>query len=282
MKAKKEIVAFTIIITALVIAIGFTMVSVLGNKTKEIKVAKELVGKLQKMDIIDTEFNIDEIEFKSVAKVVNKNSKTQYTVVVENIGIDLDSKYVVTGFSHKSKDGKSYKSIIEESEAIKIAEKYVDEITNEKFTFKEVRAPKEGEENNNIYTIAFYKYYKDYPYYDNEIVVNINKLSGKLENYTNPNIDMNEHNSSKEINSKEAKNIAIEHFNKLNVEVEVIEEPLLAFVFGTNEEFELCYVINLETLNSENESDKYKLFINSESGLIINRTNDLIDSSRSN
>ena len=231
---------------SLLIAIGFTIVSTFGNKSKEVKVAKKFVEKLQRMDIIDTKLNVDEIEFKSMAKVTNKNSKTQYTVIAENLGIDLDSKYVVTGFSEKVKEYKSPYSSIDKDNAKIIAEEYVRKISNEKFKFKEVREVKEGEEKSNTYTIAFYKYVKDYPCYDNEIVVNINKTSGKLESYTNQSINEVKHNIKKNINLEEAKNISIEHFNKLNIKSEIVEEPLLVVTLRVDGEFELSYVVYLK------------------------------------
>lgn len=282
MKAKKEFVAFTVIIIALVVAIGFTVLSILGSKSKEINVAKELVTKLQKMDVIDTELDVEEIEFNSVAKVASKNSKNQYTVVAENIGIDLDSEYNVTGFSNKLKEKKYSDVFINESEAVRLSEKYVDEIANEIFGFKEVKSIKEGEENTETYAIAFYKYYKGYPYYDNEIVVNINKASGKLEGYTNQSIDVVKHNYGKDIDLEEAKSSAIEYFNKLNIKAEIVGEPILAFTLGISGEFELSYVVDLTTIDSDRETDKYKLVINAESGEVVSRTNDLIDASRSN
>ena len=282
MKGKKKIIVFTLLTMSLLIAIGFTIVSLLGNKSKEVKVAKKFVEKLQRMDIIDTKLNIDEIEFKSMDKVINKNSKTQYTVVAENLGIDLDSKYVVTGFSEKIKENKSLDSIIDKDNAKIIAEEYVGEITNEKFEFKELREVKDGEEKSNTYTIAFYKYVKDYPCYDNEIVVNINKTSGKLESYTNQSINEVKHNIKKNINLEEAKNISIEYFSKLNVKAEIGKEPLLAVTLRVDGEFELSYVVELKITSNDGKIELYKLFINAESGDVVNRTKDLIQDSTSN
>lgn len=45
---------------------------------------------------------------------------------------------------------------------------------------------------------------------------------------------------------------------------------MLAFILGSDDEFHLSYVINVEATNSENKKDKYELFINSESGEIMN------------
>lgn len=283
MKTKKESIAFLLLIIALVIAIGFIIVSILGNKSKEVKVAKEFVTKLQKMDIIDTEININEVEFKSVGRVSNKNSIVQYTVVAENIGIDLDSEYVVTGFSQKLKESRISNSNMDKNKAKVIAEEYLDKITDENFNFKEIRESKEDEKNSNTYTIAFYKYFKDYPYYDNEIVVNINKNTGKLESYMNQSISEAKHNINKNKNIKvdEVKSIALDHFNKLNIESEIIDEPLLAFILSSNGEFELSYVVDMNIINANKKEEKYKLFINAESGEVINRTKEQIEVSSS-
>lgn len=281
MKAKKKVIAFTVLTIVLLIAIGLAVVSNLGNKLKEVKVAKEFVTNLQKKGIIDTKLNLDEIEFKSMSKLVNKSSKTQYTVIGENIGIDLDSKYEVTGFSQKSKID-NIKDSIDENTAKEISEKYINEITNEKFTFKEMREAKESEGNSNVYTVVFYKYFDNYPYYDNEIVVNINKNSGKLESYTNQRIDDINHNLNKSIDLDRAKKNAVDYFTRLNQKSEIVDEPLLALILGIDGEFELSYVVNVKTTSADNKEDKYKLFINAESGDVVNRTADLIESSTSN
>ena len=281
MKAKKKVIAFIVLVIVLLIAISFAIVSNLGNKSKEVKVAKEFVASLQKKGIIDIKLNLGEIEFKSMSKLLNRSSKTQYTVIAENIGVDLDGKYGVTGFFQKSKVD-NIKDSIDENTAREISEKYINEITNEKFTFKEIREVKESEGNSNIYTIAFYKYFKDYPYYDNEIVVNINKSSGKLESYTNQSIDDINHNLNKSIDLDRAKKNAVDYFTRLNQKPEIVDEPLLAFILGIDGEFELSYVVNVKTTSADNKEDKYKLFINAESGEVINRTADLIESSTSN
>lgn len=287
MKVKKRIIAFGVLAIALIIAIGFTVVSNLDNKLKEVKVAKAFVTNLKDKEIIDTEVNLDEIEFKSISKLANKNSKTQYTVMAENIGIDLDSKYVVTGFSKKVELDSQNKSVIEsniidEESAIEIAEEYVNEITNEKFSFKEIRKVNDEENDSNTHVIVFYKYFKNYPYYDNEIVVSINKTSGKLESYINQSINDVKHNLKRYIEVDEAKNIALNYFAKLNQEVEIAEEPLLAIIAGVNDDFELSYVVDIKTKSIDGKEDKYKLFINSESGEVLNRSVDVIETSRSN
>lgn len=281
MKAKKKVIAFIVLVIVLLIAISFAVVSNLGNKSKEVKVAKEFVTSLQKKGIIDIKLNLGEIEFKSMSKLVNSSSKTQYTVIAENIGVDLDGKYGVTGFFQKSKVD-NIKDSIDENTAREISERYINEITNEKFTFKEIREVKENEGNSNIYTIAFYKYFKNYPYYDNEIVVNINKSSGKLESYTNQSIDDINHNLNKSIDLDRAKKNAVDYFTRLNQKPEIVDEPLLALILGIDGEFELSYVVNVKTTSANNKEDKYKLFINAESGEVVNRTADLIESSTSN
>lgn len=287
MKVKKRIIAFGVLAIALIIAIGFTVVSNLDNKLKEVKVAKAFVMNLKDKEIIDTEVNLDEIEFKSISRLTSKNSKTQYTVMAENIGIDLDSKYVVTGFSKKVELDNQNKStiesnIIDEESAREIAEEYVNEITDEKFSFKEIRKVNDEENDSDTHVIVFYKYFKNYPYYDNEIVVSINKTSGKLESYINQSINDVKHNLKKYIEVDEAKNIALNYFAKLNKEAEIVEEPLLAITAGVDDDFELSYVVNIKTKSIDGEEDKYKLFINSESGEVQNRASDIIETSRSN
>lgn len=278
---KTKIIALVTIIIILVISITFSISTIMGNKSKEISIAKDFVKKLQKMDIIDTKLNMDEIEFKSIEKVASEDSKTQFTVIAENLGIDLNSKYVITGFSQKLNQSNT-ENIINEDDAKIIAVKYVDQIISEKFKFKEIRKVKVGEEEPSTYTIVFYKYIKEYPYFDNEIIVSINKSTGKLENYTNPSIDKVKHNLKKSINVRNAEKISTDYFNKLNIKGDIKGTPLLAVILDVNGEYQLSYIVDAESINLDNNIDKYKLFINAESGEIVNKTNDLIESSISN
>lgn len=281
MKAKKEVVAFTLLTITLVIAIGFAVRTVSGEKSKEVKVAKEFAIKLQDSNIIDTDINLEEVEFKSVDKLANKTSKAQYTVVAQNLGIDLDSEYAVIGFYQNSEETVARK-LINEDNAIVIAEEYISQMTDEKFLFKEIKSIKEGEEKSSTYTIAFYKYFKEYPYYDNEIVVNINKDSGKLENYSNQSINKVRYNLKQNINEEEASDIAIDNFKKLNIEAKIVNKPLLAIAQRADGEFDLSYILDVDTINAEGKEEKYKMFINAGTSEVINRTTQLVETSVSN
>ena len=85
--------------------------------------------------------------------------------------------------------------------AINLATKYVNEITNDEFKFKEVRSREE--ENSPCYNIVFYKCKDGYPYYKQEISAVIDKSKGKLEGYSNYPLDHIKH--IKEINIDEVK-----------------------------------------------------------------------------
>lgn len=281
MKANKRIIAFAVLTLALLVAIAFAIVSIKGNKSKEVKVAKSFVEKLQKMDMINLYQSVDDIEFKSITDVVNKNSINQYTVIGDNITVDLDAKYNVIGFSQKVKEGRAINENIDVENAKVLAEKYVDEIISGKFAFKQVIAEKEGEEVSDNYSIAFYKFVKEYPYYDNEIVVNINKNTGKLQNYSNQTISKVKHNLKKNISIEECKENAIDYYNELNIKVEIAKEPLLAVTIRADGDFELTYVVDLSIVGLDGKVDKNKIFINAETGEVVNRTTDLIEASKS-
>ncbi|MGL5086731.1 MAG: YcdB/YcdC domain-containing protein [Clostridium sp.] len=281
MKANKKGVIFTVLSLALIGAIAFAVVSITGDKSKEIRVAKSFVEKLQSVKIVDLNMNIDNIEFKSVEKSVNKSGINQFTVIGDNIGIDLDNKYNVIGFSQKLNAVKGVNEAISEENAVEIAEKYVSIITSEKFEFKEIRPFKNGEEDSNNYTIAFYKYVKDYPYYDNEIIVNINKATGQLESFSNQTITKVKHNFRKEISSEESKEFAKSYYNSLDIKAQIVNEPLLAVTTISDGSYELSYVVEFVILGVDGKEEKNKLFINAESGEVVNRTTDLIKSSKS-
>lgn len=283
MKIKKQIIAFIITVISLIIAIGLAITSNLDDKLKEVKVAKEFFVNLKEKDIIDTELNLNEIEFQSIPKLENINSKIQYTVIAENVAIVLDSNYVVTAFSQKESRVQNKSVLIDENMAIELAEEYVSEITKDKVKFKEIRQVREDEEGDfNSHIVVFYKYFKNYPYYDNEIVVKINKATGKLESYINNNVDDIKHNIKKDINKTDVKNILTDYFSNSNKRVEILENPILAHILNTNEEFILSYVVDVKTTDNDNKKEMYKVFINAETGEVINILNNVIESTESN
>ena len=202
MRLKKGTIVFSIVIAVLLVLIVFMINNILNKGTKEVIVAKKFIENLSDNNIIEEYKNNSKIdEEATLNKLANKSSQIQYSVIVGNYGVDIDKDYNVLGFSNKNLGSEFTNAVIDEKKAINLATKYVNEITNDEFKFKEVRSREE--ENSPCYNIVFYKCKDGYPYYKQEISAVIDKNKGKLEGYSNYPLDHIKH--IKEINIDEAK-----------------------------------------------------------------------------
>ena len=243
--------------------------NILNKGTKEVIVAKKFIENLSDSNIIEEYKNNSKIdEEATLNKLANKSSQIQYSVIVGNYGVDIDKDYNVLGFSNKNLGSTSTNEVIDEKKAINLATKYVNEITNDEFKFKEVRSREEG--NSPCYNIVFYKCKDGYPYYKQEISAVIDKSKGKLEGYSNYPLDHIKH--IKEINIDEVKagEIAKGHFVNLNFKVSTLENPMIAFVAVKDNEMVLSYIYNVKVINNDKKEEVYSICVRADSGEVIN------------
>ena len=184
MKDKKGKIISIIIIVFLLIAIGILIGNILSKEKKEITVAEDFIEELLNKNIInDYKTNKETFQDISLNKLGSKNSQIKYSVIVVNYGVDIDENYEVLGFSNKNIRVLNSKEIISQEDAKKLATGYVSEITEDKFIFKEVK--NNEEEKAPYYTVVFFECKDGYPIFNQEIIAMIDKVSGKLEGYSN-------------------------------------------------------------------------------------------------
>lgn len=281
MKAKNEKAIFSIITIVLIIFIGILVNNILKNENKEVKVAKDFIQNLVEENIIDYHAKDYEVnKDNTLNKLVNKNSQIQYSVLVGNYALDIDKDYNVLGFSNKNISNQSSKlkiatynsidtEIVDEEKAIDYAIKYIKELSKDEFIFKEVKN-KEGEDNP-YYVVVFYKCKDGYPIYNQEITALIDKVSWKLQGYSNYPLEDKEYIKDIKIDEEQAIKIVLDNFknlnlNKDNIDIDNID---LAYVETEENKLALSYIINIKNKLIDETNENYSVIIRGDNGQVI-------------
>lgn len=255
----------------MLILIGFSISNILDRGTKEIKVAKNFIEELYDNNIIEKNSIIkkDVIEDNALNKLSNKSSIIKYSVIVGNYGVDIDKYYNVLGFSNKNLGEEKYKAEeISEDKAINLVKNYVSLITDEDFSFKEIK--KKDNDNSIVYNVVFYKYRNGYPCYQQEINTLINKITGKLEGYTNYPLETLNYIDEINIDEQKATENVINNFQSLNINAKVEDKPILAYINNSDKEMVLAYVFKIKINNKDNKEEYINSFVRADNGEIIN------------
>lgn len=269
MRLKKIKVIFSVVIIILLGLIGYIVNGILNKETKEVIVAKKFIENLSDEKIINnSDYYKEAIEEEALNKLNSKSSQIQYSVIVGNYGVDIDKNYNVLGFSNKNLGTKIKLAEISEEKATSLATKYIDEITNDEFIFKEIKTREE--QGSPCYNVVFYKCKDGYPYYKQEINTSINKVTGKLESYSNYPLDNIKHIKDINIDEYKAKNIVQNYFINLNLKSEILDKPMIAFVSVNDNEMALSFVYNVKTIDDKNKEEKYIIYIRADLGEVIN------------
>lgn len=275
MKDKKGKIISIIIIVFLLIAIGILIGNILSKEKKEITVVEDFIEELLNKNIInDYKTNKETLQDISLNKLGSKNSQIKYSVIVGNYGVDIDENYEVLGFSNKNIRVLNSKEIISQEDAKKLATGYVSEITEDKFIFKEVK--NNEEEKAPYYTVVFFECKDGYPIFNQEIIAMIDKVSGKLEGYSNYSTVNKETINIIDIEEEKAKEIVAKYFRELNIDLQKINKIYLSYVENDNNELVLSYVFNI--VGSENDTMKdniYSIFVRADTGEIINLNSEI-------
>jgi len=276
MSNRGKIIMIICIIILLVIGACLSIQIFYNRNTKEEKSAKDFIVLLYSKDMVDKTDSTDKIKYK-----VEKQSdgiKEYYRVTTKNYGIDLDSNYKVIGFNNYKVV--SLDTLISEDAARVIAEKYISQLVEDDYKFKE--AIKEDSTSVSYYSYIFTKYKGGYPFYSDQIVINIDKSTGYLSGYSNTNMQGEPKEANIGIEQVGAESTAIEVFNKLNV-AGVIEERYTFKAFCDNKDktaTELCYVVTVKGTDIDNKEVKWKYFISTESGEVINSIKDNVTNTK--
>ena len=271
MKFKKASIVFSVIIIVLLLLIGVTISNILDRGTKEVKVAKKFIEELYDNNIIEksSAMKDDIIEDDALNKLSNKSSIMKYSVIIGNYGVDMDKDYNVLGFSNKNLGEEKYKAEeISKEKAIDLSKLYISKITNEKFSFKELK--EEENDNSLVYNIIFYKYRNNYPCYQQEINTLINKITGKLEGYTNYPLEAINYVDEINVDEDKAIEIVTNNFKSLNLNAKIEGKPTLAYINNSDKEMVLAYVFIIKIINKDNTEEIIRSFVRADNGGIIN------------
>lgn len=269
MRFKKIKIIFSIVIVILLGLIGYIVNGILNKETKEVIIAKKFIENLSDDKIINNyDYYKEVIKDEALNKLNSKSSQIQYSVIVGNYGVDIDKNYNVLGFSNKNLGANTKLAEISEEEAISLATKYIKKITDDEFMFKEIKSREK--EDSPCYNVVFYKCKDGYPYYKQEINTSIDKVTGKLEAYSNYLLENIKYIKDINIDEYKAKNIVQNYFINLNLKSEILDKPMIAFVAVNDNEMALSYVYNVKTIDDKNKEEKYNIYIRADVGEVIN------------
>ena len=272
MKHKKtKIIVFSIVIL-LCLVVGIKIYR--DKYDSEILAAKNFLKELSSNNMITAEENLDEIKYTSVKKTDGINVKAYYKINANNYDIEVDTDNNIIGF--KNKEAKSNNTEVSIKAAKSVAENYVEKIINEDVFFKET-VPLD--DNVPYYTFIFTKYLDGFPFYSDEIIINIDKSKGNLDGYSNYSVQRNPKDVCINISKEEAEKIAKDQFNSTNnlKESNVEDESFKAYAINKDKtESELCYIVTISGSDLDGKSVKIKYFISTESGEIINNSKDTV------
>lgn len=266
MKSKRSnIIAVGLLIILFIIA-GVCIYTYIGAGSKENKAAKSYMHMLQEKDMIDKD--IDVKRCKSVKKSDPSKTEEYYSVTIDKYAIDIDAKYNVIGFNNQKSKADSENITIDR--AREIAEDYVKTLYNGECIFKEV-VKEEESQKVPYYTMLFAKCKDGIPYYTYSVSLKINKESGKLDGFSNSSINIEPKTSVINIDKEMAEENVKEFFSKLNTFVEFDEETYKCFSEDKDKtELELCYIVSVRGLDTNNKEIRMKYFVSTETGDIIN------------
>lgn len=272
MKHKKR---NTIILSGvLLIATICTLITVIVFKhnKKEIAAAEQFVDRLYQNNMIEID-DYDKIKYTSTKQADGLNSKGFYYITTSNFDIYVNDDYTVKGFTNRiEKVGVTEVSF---EKAKEIAEKYLDIIVEDEVAFKSY----EKEDSNvNYYSFVFKKYKEGYPFYTDEIIINIDKSKGLLDGYSNYSSQGEPSPVEIVAEQNDAEQTAIDKFLELNKEAGLLEITSKAYVTSKDgTECELCYIITIGGKDLDNKETKHKYFVSTKTGEIINEAKDNVN-----
>lgn len=272
MKLKKVSILGCIILCLLLITIVVILYNFIGPGAKDIKASKNFITKLYSISAISTEQNLDAIKYDRIRTLNSQNELVHRSIVTQNFGIDLDKSNNVIGFTKK--EIPVNKTILNVQDARVLSEKYLENIYNGEVLLKTINS-NEGSKYLPYYSFIYTKKENGYPFYFDEIKLNINKENGFLDGYSNSTMQREYKQPIINISSQEAKKIALEAFNKYNKDGIVRSEAELVYANNNIDKepspiYEVCYIVTIDGKSDNDASIVWKTFVTSESGNVIN------------
>ena len=192
-KDRKKTILTLIILIVLALVAGYLIYKEVSKESKEIQ-------------------EVDDIEFTTEKIMVD--NKEFFKVTSEKYGFDIDSNYNVIGFNYNV--GGEASKFLSIGEAKEIAVKYISILANEDYMFKEVV---ETDNSYSSFIFDFNRYEGSYPFYSDEIIIQVNRYNGYLSGYTNTSSRREAPEVNIQVESEVAENIADKDFLANNLDV---------------------------------------------------------------
>jgi hypothetical protein len=272
MKLKKASVIGGIILFCLLIIIVVILYNFIGPGAKDIKASKDFMTKLYSINAISCEQKLDAIKYERNRILNSQNELVHKSIVTQNFGIDLDKNNNVIGFAKK--EIPINKSEINLQDARLFAEKYLKNIYDGEVVLKTVNV-NENSKYLPYYSFIYTKQKSGYPFYFDEIKLNIDKENGFLDGYSNSTMQRECKEPMINVSEQEAKNIALKAFEKYNKKSVVRNQIDLVYADNKIEKqtspiYEVCYIVTIDGKSDKDVNVSWKIFVSSEEGTVLN------------
>lgn len=266
---KLTVLTIIILIFCIIIAVHFFN----RKLTKEIAKAESFIELLSDNNMIDKD-DAEKIKFDSVKQI--DGGKETYKVTSKDYGIDINSEYKVIGFTYNiSNISDITENSVSSKKARKLAEKYICELVSDDYKYKN----KIDDGDVSYYGYIFTRYKDGYPFYSDQITIQIDKKTGYLVGFSNTASQGDTKEAVLNLEIDGAQKIAIDTFHsKYNSDGTVNDEDTyLAFCDNEDKSVtELCYVVTVSGKDSDDKDVKYKYFVSSDTGEVINTVKDTV------
>lgn len=272
MKLKKASIIGSITLIFLLIVIVVILYNFIGPGARDIKASKNFMTKLYSINAISTEQNLDAIKYGRIKILNSQNDLVHRSIVTQSFGIDLDKNNNVIGFAKKEIPINITKFNLQDARIL--AEKYLNNIYDGEVVLKIINS-NDDSEYLPYYSFIYTKQKDGYPFYFDEIKLNIDKENGFLDGYSNSTMGRECKEPVINVSEQEAKKIALESFEKYNKESSVENETKLVYADDkidkdANKIYEVCYIVNIDGKNNKNVNVNWKVFVSSANGNILN------------
>ena len=272
MKLKKVSIIGSIILLFLLIIIVIILYNFIGPGARDIKASKNFITKLYSINAISTEQNLDAIKYERIKILNSQNDLVHRSIVTQSFGIDVDKNNNVIGFAKKEIETNITKYNLHDARIL--AERYLENIYDGEVVLKTINS-NEDSKYLPYYSFIYTKQKNGYPFYFDEIKLNINKENGFLDGYSNSAMQRECKESVINLSDQDAKNIALESFQKNNKEGIVRNETDLVYVDNKIDKdvspiYEVCYIVTIDGKNDKNVNIIWKIFVSSENGNLLN------------
>ena len=272
MKFKKASIIGGITLLFLLMIIVIILYNFIGPGAMDIKASKNFITKLYSINAISTKENLDDIKYNRIKILNSQNNLVNKSIATQSFGIDLDKNNNVIGFAKKEIPADITKINLQEARIL--AEGYLKNIYDGEVVIKTINS-NDDSKYLPYYSFIYTKQKNGYPFYFDEIKLNIDKENGFLDGYSNSAMQRECKESLINISEQEAKEITLQEFQKFNKEGMVRNETNLVYTDNKIDEepskvYELCYIVNIDGKNDKDVNINWKIFVSTENGKILN------------